>query len=252
MSMRRTAAGVARPACCRAAMLVAGHARAGGRAGGAGQRAAGDRDQSSRGARSSRGTTGPWTRRCSWSSSARCTAASPGAGRRGGAGAQADPRRGGPVAGRHHEPRRGSARARGPTPAASTSTATSPRTGRPPAEGPSGRVRGRRASRRRGAWCGSSARVRPTAVLSFHQAFDLVDISHPRSRPAGRHSRPADGGAGRRRPVLRPVPRDHDPVGRPPDSARSPSPWSSTAGCRRAEADRAAAAVLRLGQWLGR
>jgi hypothetical protein len=30
------------------------------------------------------------------------------------------------------------------------------------------------------------SRVRPAAVLSYHQAYDLIDISHPRSREAGR------------------------------------------------------------------
>ena len=29
-------------------------------------------------------------------------------------------------------------------------------------------------------------RVRPSAVLSYHQAYDVVDITHPTSRPAGR------------------------------------------------------------------
>jgi succinylglutamate desuccinylase len=93
--------------------------------------------------------------------------------------------------------------------------------------------------------------VRPTAVLSFHQAFDLVDISHPRSRAAGRMLARL---MGERAEVVRCSGPCHGTLTQWVD--RRLEAIALTVELDRrvsgAEADRAAAAVLRLGQWLGR
>jgi murein peptide amidase A len=93
--------------------------------------------------------------------------------------------------------------------------------------------------------------VRPDAVLSFHQAFDVVDISHPRSRPAGRQ-------------LARWMGERAVPVGCPGGCHGTLTQWVDARlgavaitvemdhAVSAAEARRAAAAVLRLGQWLGR
>lgn len=93
--------------------------------------------------------------------------------------------------------------------------------------------------------------VKPTAVLSYHQAFDVVDISHPLSRPAGRQLAKYMGERASKvgcagtchgtmtqwidhelRAIAITVELDHS--------------------VSNAEAARAATAVLRLGRWLGR
>lgn len=93
--------------------------------------------------------------------------------------------------------------------------------------------------------------VRPTAVLSFHQAYDVVDISHARSRAAGRQlarymgeraSRVGCAGAchGTMTQWI-----DHELK----TIAITVELDKAVSG---AEAKRAATAVLRLGRWLGR
>ena len=93
--------------------------------------------------------------------------------------------------------------------------------------------------------------VRPTAVLSYHQAFDVVDISHELSRPAGRH---LAGWMGE----------GTSAVGCDGGCHGTMTQWIDHQlrtiaitvelddGVSRSEAQRAATAVLRLGQWLGR
>jgi protein MpaA len=95
------------------------------------------------------------------------------------------------------------------------------------------------------------SRVRPTAVLSYHQAFDVVDIGHPRSAAAGRHLADWMG------ELARPVPCSGPCYG-------TLTQWvDEQLGAiaitveldhvvSDAEAARAATAVLRLGTWLGR
>jgi protein MpaA len=94
-------------------------------------------------------------------------------------------------------------------------------------------------------------RVKPTAVLSYHQAFDLVDITHERSRAAGRrlaawmgekaaivtcagpcHGTMTQWVDGELKAIAITVELDHH--------------------VSAAEARKAATAVLRLGTWLGR
>jgi hypothetical protein len=93
--------------------------------------------------------------------------------------------------------------------------------------------------------------VRPTAVLSFHQAFDVVDISQPLSRPAGRQLARYLGVEARR-------------VGCPGPCHGTMTQWIDAELGTIAitvelddhvsdrEAATAATAVLRLGRWLGR
>jgi protein MpaA len=93
--------------------------------------------------------------------------------------------------------------------------------------------------------------VRPTALLSYHQAFDIVDISHPRSRPAGRQ-------------LARYMGEQARPVGCDGPCRGTLTQWvDRTLGSiaitveldgsvSAREAERAARAVLRLGEWLGR
>jgi protein MpaA len=95
------------------------------------------------------------------------------------------------------------------------------------------------------------AAVRPTAVLSFHQAYDVVDITHPRSRAAGRQ-------------LARWMGERAQPVGCVGPCHGTMTQWIDGAlrtiaitvelddAVSDREADRAAAAVLRLGTWLGR
>jgi predicted deacylase len=93
--------------------------------------------------------------------------------------------------------------------------------------------------------------VRPTAVLSFHQAYDVVDISHPRSRPAGR--RLADW-MGERAAVVPCQGPCHGTMTQWVDRAlRAIAITVELDGhVSKGEARRAATAVLRLGRWLGR
>jgi predicted deacylase len=91
--------------------------------------------------------------------------------------------------------------------------------------------------------------VHPTAVLSFHQAFDLVDITHPRSRAAGRL-------------LARWMGEEAAPVGCSVRCRGTMTQWiDAELGAiaitvemddrvSAAEASRAARAVLRLGTWL--
>lgn len=93
--------------------------------------------------------------------------------------------------------------------------------------------------------------VRPTAVLSFHQAYDVVDISQPLSRPAGRQLARYMGEQARR-------------VGCPGPCHGTMTQWIDEAlrtiaitveldgSVADQEAATAASAVLRLGRWLGR
>ena len=95
------------------------------------------------------------------------------------------------------------------------------------------------------------ASVKPAAVLSFHQAYDLVDISHPRSRAAGRQL--ADW-MGERAAIVGCAGPCHGTMTQWID--RTLSTIAITVELDHSvsprEADRAAAAVLRLGTWLGR
>ena len=94
-------------------------------------------------------------------------------------------------------------------------------------------------------------RVRPAAVLSYHQAFDLVDISHPRSRAAGRQ---LARWMGERASIVRCSGPCHGTMTQWADQTLRTIAITVeldrqvSAG----EARRAASAVLRLGQWLGR
>lgn len=93
--------------------------------------------------------------------------------------------------------------------------------------------------------------VRPTAVLSLHQSYDVVDISHPRSRRAGRQlarlmgeramAVRCDGPC--RGTMTQWINRELRTVAITVELDRHVSS---------AEARRAATAVLRLGSWLGR
>ncbi len=93
--------------------------------------------------------------------------------------------------------------------------------------------------------------VGPTAVLSYHQAFDVVDISHARSRAAGRQlakymgERAAQVGCAAVCHGTMTQWIDHDLKA----IAITVELDSRVSG---REAERAATAVLRLGRWLGR
>ena len=93
--------------------------------------------------------------------------------------------------------------------------------------------------------------VQPTAVLSFHQAYDLIDISHPRSRPAGRH---LAAWMGERAAIVGCAGPCHGTMTQWIDRALSTVAITveMDGAVSTREADRAAAAVLRLGTWLGR
>lgn len=94
-------------------------------------------------------------------------------------------------------------------------------------------------------------RVRPAALISFHQAFDLVDVTHPHSRQAGRLLARWMGERAASVPCAGPchgtltqwVDRHLGAVALTVELDSRVSP---------AEARRAAGAVLRLGRWLGR
>ena len=94
------------------------------------------------------------------------------------------------------------------------------------------------------------SRVRPAAVLSFHQAFDLVDISHPRSRKAGRL---LAEWMGERAAIVRCSGPCHGTLTQWVDRELKAIAITVEMDHRvsATEARRAAAAVLRLGQWLG-
>jgi murein peptide amidase A len=93
--------------------------------------------------------------------------------------------------------------------------------------------------------------VRPAALLSFHQAYDMIDISHPRSAHAGRQ-------------LARWMGERAASVGCPGPCHGTLTQWVDQAlgaialtvelddRVSTAEARRAAGAVLRLGTWLGR
>lgn len=93
--------------------------------------------------------------------------------------------------------------------------------------------------------------VRPTAVLGYHQAYDVVDISHRRSRTAGRQ-------------LARWMGEQARVVGCTGPCRGTMTQWVDAelgaialtveldGRVSDAEAGRAAAAVLRLGKWLGR
>lgn len=93
--------------------------------------------------------------------------------------------------------------------------------------------------------------VSPTALLSFHQAFDLVDISHPHSRAAGRTLARL---MGERAAVVRCSGPCHGTLTQWVDRRLGAIALTVELDRRvsAGEANRAAAAVLRLGQWLGR
>jgi protein MpaA len=93
--------------------------------------------------------------------------------------------------------------------------------------------------------------VRPTAVLSYHQAFDVVDISHARSEAAGRQLARYMGERASRVGCDGPC---HGTMTQWIDhSLRTIAITVELDGrVSGREADRAAAAVLRLGSWLGR
>jgi hypothetical protein len=94
------------------------------------------------------------------------------------------------------------------------------------------------------------AQVHPAAVISYHQAFDLIDISHPRSRAAGRQLARWMGERAAVVPCSGPC---HGTLTQWVD--RSLQSVALTVELddhvSQAEARRAAAAVLRLGAWLG-
>ncbi len=93
--------------------------------------------------------------------------------------------------------------------------------------------------------------VRPTAVLSYHQAFDVVDISRARSRAAGRQLAKY---MGERTSKVRCAGVCHGTMtGWIDDELKTIAvtvELDSAVSAR--EAKRAATAVLRLGRWLGR
>lgn len=94
-------------------------------------------------------------------------------------------------------------------------------------------------------------RVQPTAVLGYHQDYDVVDISHPRSRPAGRQLARWMGEQARIVGCTGPC---HGTMTQWVDAELGAIALTVELDGRvsAAEANRAAAAVLRLGQWLGR
>ncbi len=93
--------------------------------------------------------------------------------------------------------------------------------------------------------------VRPTAVLSFHEAFDVVDISHRRSRPAGRQLARY---MGERAAIVRCDGACHGTMTQWIDHALHAIAITVELDghVSGGEARRAATAVLRLGRWLGR
>jgi len=95
------------------------------------------------------------------------------------------------------------------------------------------------------------ASVQPDAVLSFHQAYDVVDISHPRSRPAGRQ---LARWMGERAEVVGCSGPCHGTLTQWVDRVLGSVAITVEMDDRvsRAEARRAAEAVVRLGEWLGR
>jgi protein MpaA len=94
-------------------------------------------------------------------------------------------------------------------------------------------------------------RVRPAAVLSYHQAFDLVDITHERSRAAGRRLAAA---MGERAAIVTCAGPCHGTLTQWVDRSLETIAITVELDGRvsGAEARRAATAVLRLGKWLGR
>lgn len=94
-------------------------------------------------------------------------------------------------------------------------------------------------------------RVKPTAVLSYHQAFDLVDITHPRSREAGRR---LAGWMGEKVAIVTCAGPCHGTMTQWVDADLKAIAITVELDRRvsDAEARRAATAVLRLGAWLGR
>jgi len=92
--------------------------------------------------------------------------------------------------------------------------------------------------------------VRPTALISYHQAFDVVDISHPRSVDAGRRLARWMGEQARAVPCSGPC---HGTLTQWVDQALGAIAITVELDDRvsDAEARRAATAVLRLGRWLG-
>lgn len=95
------------------------------------------------------------------------------------------------------------------------------------------------------------ADVRPDAVLSFHQAYDVVDITHPRSRPAGRL---LARWMGERAEVVGCTGPCHGTLTQWVDRELGAVALTVEMDDRvsAAEARRAAGAVVRLGEWLGR
>jgi protein MpaA len=93
-------------------------------------------------------------------------------------------------------------------------------------------------------------RVRPTAVLSYHQSFDVIDIGHPRSARAGRQLARWMGEQARPVPCSGPC---HGTLTQWVDGTLSTIAMTVELDHRvsDAEAARAATAVLRLGTWLG-
>jgi len=93
--------------------------------------------------------------------------------------------------------------------------------------------------------------VHPTALISYHQAFDVVDISHPRSVAAGRQLARWMGKTARPVPCAGPC---HGTMTQWVDSALKAVALTVELDSHvsSGEARRAATAVLRLGTWLGR
>jgi hypothetical protein len=94
-------------------------------------------------------------------------------------------------------------------------------------------------------------RVQPTAVLSFHQAFDRVDISHPASEAAGRK---LAGWMGEEAAMVRCQGPCHGTLTQWVDGTFGAVAITVELDGRVSdrEAETAATAVLRLGEWLGR
>ena len=93
--------------------------------------------------------------------------------------------------------------------------------------------------------------VRPTAVLGYHQAYDVVDITHRRSREAGRRLAAWMGERAQVVPCNGPC---RGTMTQWVDARLGAIALTVELDDRvsAAEARRAAAAVLRLGEWLGR
>ena len=92
--------------------------------------------------------------------------------------------------------------------------------------------------------------VRPTAVISYHQAFDVVDITHPRAQAAGRLLARWMGEQARPVPCSGPC---HGTLTQWADAVLETIAITVELDGRvsDSEARRAATAVLRLGTWLG-